>query len=303
VVGSQSFDIVHVEQSHMAPYIEFMAAANNNAAYLITLYDVGAKQYERILRVQSRLQSRLLTRLDGFFLRRWEPTYVARHFRGCVVVSPVDRDLLRRANPTLDPVVIPNGVDTARYELLPECPGSKEILLIGKMNYTPNVDGALFFHREVFPLVQERVPQAHLLIVGTSPAPEILALAADPAVEVTGQVEDIVPYYRRACLSAVCLRAGGGTRLKILESMALGRPVVTTTIGCEGLDVVEGEHLLIADRPKQFAEKTVRLLTDQRLRQDLSTRARKLVETHYDWNEIAERLMRVYGDMLGQPDP
>jgi polysaccharide biosynthesis protein PslH len=302
LVSSQFFDVVHVEQSHMAPYIEFMDAANN-AAYLITLYDVGAKQYERILRIQSRLQSRFLTRLDGFFLRRWEPAYVARHFRKCVVVSAVDRDLLRRANPTLDPVVVPNGVDTAQYELLPECPGSKEILLVGKMNYTPNVDGALFFYREVFPLVQEQVPLAHLLIVGTSPVPEIQALAADPAVEVTGQVEDIVPYYRRACLSTVSLRAGGGTRLKILESMALGRPVVSTTIGCEGLDVVEGEHLLIADSPEQFAEKTVRLLTDQRLRQYISTRARKLVETYYDWNEVAERLMRVYGEMSGQPDP
>ena len=295
VVRSQSFDIVHLEESHMAPYVEYMAGTNN-PAYLIALHDIGATQYKRVLTIQSGLQSRFLTWLDWYFLRRWEPTYFARHFDKCVVVSPMDRDLLRQANPALDPVVIPNGVDTAQYELLPESPDSKEILFVGKMNYPPNVDGALFFYREVFPLVQQQVPQAHLLIVGTNPLPEIQALATDPAVEVTGHVEDVTPYYRRACVSAVSLRAGSGTRLKILEALALGRPVVSTSLGCEGLAVTHGENILIADTPADFANRTIQILNDEGLRQRLVVNGRRLVETTYDWEVIAQQLLQLYDE-------
>jgi glycosyltransferase involved in cell wall biosynthesis len=295
IVRSQSFDIIQIEQSHMAPYIQYTADADS-AVRLITLYDIGAPQYERILRIQGSLPSRCRTRLDAFFLRRWEPTYLARRFDKCMVVSPVDRDLLCQANPSLAPAVIPNGVDTAQYDLLPELSDSKEILFIGKMNYPPNVDGALFLHREVLPLVREQVPQARLRIVGTSPSPEIQALAADPMVEVTGEVEDVMPHYRSACLSAVSLRAGGGTRIKILESMAFGRPVVSTSLGGEGLAVTHGENILLADTPADFASWTVRLLSDQRLRQRLVGKGRRLVETTYDWEVIAQQLLQVYDE-------
>lgn len=293
---SQPFDIIHIEQSHMAPYIEFVTRADSSAR-LITLYDVGATQYERILKVRSGFQGRFWAWLDWFFLRRWEPAYLARHFDKCIVVSPVDEALLHRANPVLDLAVVPNGVDTSQYHLLPETPGSKEILLIGKMNYAPNVDGALFFYRQIFPLVQSQVPEACLLIVGAEPVAEVQALATDPAVTVTGRVEDIVPSYQRACLSVVPLRAGGGTRLKILESLALGRPVVSTSIGCEGLEVAHGQDILVADTPADFAAQVVRLLNDIELRRRLVANGRHLVETTYDWEVIAQQLLRVFEEV------
>ena len=293
VTSGRPFDLIQVEQSHMAPYIEFVANSQNGAR-LITLYDVGAAQYERTLKVQANLQNRFWTWLDWFFLRHWEPTYLARHFDRCIVVSAVDEALLRRANPALDVAVVPNGVDATRYNLLPINPASKEIAFIGKMNYVPNVDSILFFYREIFPLIQAQVAEARLLIVGTNPVAEVRALAADPAVAVTGYVEDIVPYYQRACLAVVPLRAGGGTRLKILESMALGRPVVSTTLGCEGLAVTHGENILIADTPADFAAQTIRLFNDEGLRQRLVTQGRCLVETTYDWQIIAQKLLQVY---------
>jgi glycosyltransferase involved in cell wall biosynthesis len=301
VANTQSFDIIQIEQSHMAPYIEFIDNANS-AARLVTLYDVGATQYKRILEVQSGLPSRLWTWLDWFFLRRWEPTYIARHFDKCIVVSPVDEASLRQANPTLDLAVVPNGVSAAQYNLLPEIPGSKEILFIGKMSYPPNVDGALFFYREVFPLVRSQVPQARLLIVGSNPVSELKALASDPAVEVTGYVEDIMPYYERACLSAVSLRAGSGTRLKILESLALGRPVVSTTLGCEGLTITPEENILIADTPTDFAAQTIRLLNDAESRRRLVANGRRLIETTYDWQVIAQQLLQIYDEVGSRSD-
>ncbi len=298
---SQPFDIIHIEQSHMAPYIEFVTHAGSTA-HLITLHNVGAAQCERILKVQSGFQGRLWTWLDWFFVRRWEPTYLARHFDKCIVVSPVDEALLRQANPTLDLAVVPNGVDTSQYSLLPETPGSKEILFIGKMNYAPNVDGVRFFYRQIFPLVRSQVPEAHLLIVGAEPVAEVRALAADPAVTVTGQVEDIVPYYQRSCLSVVPLRAGSGTRLKILESMALGRPVVSTNLGCEGLVVTHGENILVADTPADFAAQTVRLLNDRELRRCLIVNGRRLVETTYDWQAIAQQLLQIFNEVNKRGD-
>jgi glycosyltransferase involved in cell wall biosynthesis len=114
-------------------------------------------------------------------------------------------------------------------------------------------------------------------------------------------VDEVIPYYRQSAVCVIPLRAGGGTRLKILEAMALGRPVVSTTIGCEGLNVIDGEHLLIADSPKQFAEKSVRLLRDRQLYQYISANGRQLVEAHYGWDKIAERLMDVYEEMVAKP--
>ena len=298
VATSQSFDIIHIKQSEMAPYIEFIANTNSTAR-LITLQDVGATQCERILKVQSSLQNRFWTWLDWFFLRHWEPTYLARHFDKCIVVSPVDEALLHQANPALDLVVVPNGVNTTHYNLLPEMPGSKEILLIGTMCYAPNVDGAIFFCKEIFPLIKQQVPDAKLLIVGSLPVDAVWALASDDVI-VTGYVESVIPYYQQSLVSVIPLRAGGGTRLKILESMALGRPVVSTTLGCEGLAVAHGENILIADTPADFAAQTIRLMNDEELKRRLILNGRRLVEATYDWEVIAQQLLQVYDKVVSK---
>jgi len=141
------------------------------------------------------------------------------------------------------------------------------------------------------------VPQARVLVVGADPLPEVRALAADPAVEITGYVDDVLPYYQRSCLSAVSLRAGSGTRLKILEAMALGRPVVSTTLGCEGLDVTPDDNILVADSPTDFGTQTVRLLTDLDLRRRLVGNGRRLVETVYDWEVVGQRLLQTYEEV------
>jgi glycosyltransferase involved in cell wall biosynthesis len=173
------------------------------------------------------------------------------------------------------------------------------MLLIGNMGYRPNVDSAVYFCREVLPLIRREVTDARLCIVGINPVPAVRQLEGN-GVCVTGGVPDVVPYYKRSTVCVVPLRAGSGTRLKVLEAMALGRPVVSTSVGCEGLDVVGGEHILLADNSKRFAEQAVKLLTQNELRARIAAKAREFVVASYDWDAIAERLMTDFDGIARQ---
>jgi glycosyltransferase involved in cell wall biosynthesis len=135
-------------------------------------------------------------------------------------------------------------------------------------------------------------------IVGINPSPEVMKLDGE-SVHVTGYVEDMLPYYNRSTVCVVPLRAGGGMRHKILEAMVLGRPVVSTTIGCEGLAVVDGKHLFVADTSEQFINKTLRIIRDEGLRQHITSQGRELVVTQYDWDVIAHREMKIFEEIAG----
>ena len=189
--------------------------------------------------------------------------------------------------------MIPNGADTRLLQPLPREDARPTLLYVGNMDYNANADAVISFCRESLPLIRQAVKDVELWIVGSNPLPEVRRLACD-SVHVTGYVEDVKPYYRQSSVCIVPLHAGSGIRLKILESMALGRPVVSTSLGCEGLDVEDGVQIMIADSPAQFAEKTVRLLQDAALYQTIVVNARRLVETRYDWDIIAVRFSSLY---------
>jgi glycosyltransferase involved in cell wall biosynthesis len=158
------------------------------------------------------------------------------------------------------------------------------------MDWLPNEDAMLFFCREVLPLIRAEEPDVTLSIVGRAPTPAVRRLAADPSVVVTGRVDDVRPYMREAAVYIVPLRIGGGTRLKIFEAMAMGKAVVSTAVGAEGLPVHAGEHLLIADEPRGFARAVVRLLRDIDKRRAIEQAARALVVAQYDWAVVAADL-------------
>jgi glycosyltransferase involved in cell wall biosynthesis len=275
----------------MAPYIKAISP-NSRCRKILVLHNVAYVQYRRMMLVERNWRAKLSFFMNWLFLKRATLRH-ARRFDKCVVVSELDRDILKQDGPDLDITVAPGCVDTKSYPLLTDQPTTPTLLFVGKMSYSPNVDGAIFFCQEIFPLIKQRVPDAKLLIVGREPVSAVRALASDD-VTVTGYVESIIPYYQQARVSVVPLRAGGGTRLKIPESMALGRPVVSTTLGCEGLAVTHGENILIADAPADFAAQTVRLLNDEELRRRLIANGRQLVETTYDWQVIAQQLLQVY---------
>lgn len=207
-----------------------------------------------------------------------------------VTVSPSDAELTRKLFHVSHVADVPTGVDTeyfARPDTLPVAPHS-DLVFVGSMDWLPNIDGMSWFVREVLPLIRRRRSGCSMAIVGRSPAPEIMALAKeDPRLTVTGTVADIRPWLWNSAISIVPLRIGGGTRLKIYESMAAGIPVVSTTIGAEGLPVRNGEMICLADTAQDFADACINLLDNENERGRISAVARNFVATHYSWEQVS----------------
>lgn len=283
-------DVIQIEHSLLAAYID--AVPNGFVGRsLISLHNVAFEQYRRMAALDCGIVNRAAYLLKAWMMRRAEKYYIPR-FSSCLTVSGADRDLIRRIVPSSDPAVIANGVDCGANQ--PPNADGAVLLFAGVMGYPPNADGAVFFCRSILPRIRAHVPDVKLLIVGHSPPAMVTALSREQGVTVTGWVEDMQPFYEQASVSIVPLRAGGGTRLKILEAMALGRPVVSTSIGCEGLDVQHNLHLMIANDAEQFADYVTSLLLDAGLRERLATEARRLVEQRYDWSAIGRQLLSNY---------
>ena len=185
-------------------------------------------------------------------------------------------------------VVVPNGVDCDAYAGLPVArrEGPPTLLYVGSMAWPPNASAARFLATQVLPAIRQQLPEARLLLVGRDPGPDVLALAGPgTGVEVAANVSDVMPYYRAAHVLAVPLQSGGGTRLKILEAFAAGVPVVSTPVGCEGIDAINGSHLAIAERD-DFVPAILRLLNTPHLSSTLAHRARTLARQQYDWSVV-----------------
>ena len=289
------FDIVNIVDSYMGLYEQ---ALPRDMSYktVLEFIDVVYRKYDRMYRLEPKMNRKIRLWLHSVMMRWWEPRYAER-FDHCIAVSEVDRQALRTANPRLMVDVVPNGVDTRLYQPLPFGGSQPVLLFVGNMNYRPNVDAVLHFHRSILPRIQHAIPATQLHIVGKDPGAEIKQLAGN-GVDVIGSVEDLQPYYRQSTVCIVPLRAGSGTRLKILEAMALGRPVVSTSLGCEGLDVIDGEHLLIADTAEEFAEKVALLLNDEPLRHRIVSSARQFVVSRYDWDVLAAKLIQIYSELV-----
>ncbi|HVN85710.1 MAG TPA: glycosyltransferase family 4 protein [Candidatus Binatia bacterium] len=288
------FDLVHIEESILAPYIELFPRPGTRR--LLSFHNVGFQQLARMSHLAPTWKMKLRLRAFAAHMRWWEPRYAAR-FDRCIAVSESDRRGLLSANSCLHVDVVPNGVDTEAYQPLPLDGGSASLLFIGNLGYLPCVDAAQFLVAEILPRVRRAVPDAEVWLVGAEPPPSITRLQSD-GVHVTGMVSDVLPYYRRTAVAVVPLRAGGGTRLKILEAMALGRPVVSTTIGSEGLDAVDGAHLLNADGADAFAAQVIRALQDRSLAARLAGNARQFVVERYDWDAIAARQLQTYREIV-----
>ena len=161
------------------------------------------------------------------------------------------------------------------------------------MSYVPNYDGMLYFLDSIFPLILQQSPQTKIYIVGSNPPKKLLRRATHNII-ITGFVEDVRPYVYRSSVYVVPLRMGGGTRLKVLEAMAMKKPIVTTSIGCEGIEIVNGSSAIIADELQAFADSVVQLQKDSALRQKLITNGYETMRTHYDWNVIGEQVESLY---------
>jgi glycosyltransferase involved in cell wall biosynthesis len=208
-----------------------------------------------------------------------------------VVCSEMDRAALNAGS---NVSVIPNGIEIppSVEDSALACP-LPVLLFVGSMSYRPNIDAVQFFCREVLPFVRREVPEAKCVIVGQNPSADVLALHDRNSVVVTGTVPSVEPYMREATAVVAPIRIGGGTRIKILEAMAYRRPVVSTSIGAEGLEVETEKHLLIANSAVDFANACIRLLRAPNIRRDLATNAFELVSAKYDWSKIQAKVMQM----------
>ncbi|MDF1797650.1 MAG: glycosyltransferase [Planctomycetota bacterium] len=231
---------------------------------------------------------------DAWKLHRLERESAGRHDHH-LLCSPGDADILKDRYPRLECSVVPSGYDPAYFHPPDDAPvrDPAHLVFVGSMDYGPNVGALTRFVERVLPTIVERRPDVRLSIVGRNPAPEIQALASE-RVEVTGGVPDVRPWLSRATAMVVPLIIGGGTRLKIVEAMGMGCPVISSTIGAEGLGLTHGEQLLLADGTEDFAEAVLGLFEDPAGTREMAARARSHVEANLTWSKLAERLASVW---------
>ena len=307
-LAREPFGVVHIGGIEMAPYVGIVNGAQPrpvtvfddlNCEYLLQrrafLTDLGAP---------ARWAGAAYSFVQWRRLYRYE-AQVCRRADRVLAVSDADAAALRDLVPGLDVTVVPNGVDTQAY-----VPGVSDtelqvprdaLVFTGTMDFRPNVDAVLWFAQKVLPLVRVQVPEVSFFVVGQRPHRRLDCLRRDPAVELTGWVEDVHPYIAQAAVYVAPLRIGGGTRLKLLEAMAMGKPVVATRLGAEGYPVTDERELLLADTPANFAAAVVRLLRDTERRVALGQAARAFVEEYYDWRIIVPRVDAVYRSITESP--
>lgn len=245
-----------------------------------------------------------VTRIEAGRVKRYEGI-LTREFDYTLAVTEIDRQYLLEAVQKMDDSaavacaekirVIPISIDTQLLQPIHRKPGSKNILTLGTLHYPPNADGIRWFIQEVFPRIRREEPQVNLVIVGKNPPRDFIHFAAENPqnVKVTGYVPDLKPYLEDAALLVIPVRAGSGMRVRILEALAEGMPIVTTTIGLEGIEAVPGEDLLVADTPTDFAEAVLNLLQNTALQEKLAHNSRRLAEARYDWRVVLKKLDEV----------
>lgn len=303
MIEEEGYAIVQAEGIEMAHYA-LQAGANAGRTWRFVFDDHNAEYLLQKraafvdLREWRRWPAALYSLIQWQKLHRYERA-ICQAADAVLAVSEPDRLALRRLGAGIDPVVVPNGIDLGDEPMAVQRPvDGCTLVFTGKMDYRPNVDAVLWFADRVLPLIQAQAPEVHFQIVGMAPHPRLDRLRRHPAITVTGAVADPRPYIEAAAVYVVPMRVGGGTRFKVLEAMAGGKAIVSTSLGVEGLGVVDNQELLIADDPEAFAARTVALLEDQ---QRSGTRSLALgraaygfVQRHYTWSRIIPRLRQVY---------
>lgn len=283
-------DVIHVDHLQMARFVEF------GGPYRVVLdhHNFESMIIKRVSETAEDIATRIYAKLEWPKLLRYELD-ACRRSDLVLTVSEADKAAIRAVDPTLQNIEsVPIGVDVDHYRPVKRAERSRNILHTGTMYWPPNVDAMLYFAREVLPLVKQRIPECTLTIAGQRPVEAIRALAHDPSISVTGYVEDDRAIASDCGVFVVPLRSGSGVRVKILNALAMGLPVVATSVGAEGLEVVHGEHLLIADSAQDLADAIVEVLTDPDLAARLGAQGRELVCEKYSWERVGKQLLAIY---------
>lgn len=303
VLSGRPFDVVFVNLPYLAHYRLRRSPPGTRApAVVIDSHDVGYDLARQVAMSSAPLGQRLHASFNWRKLAR-EELGAYRAADGVCVCSTADQKRLAADAPSATTVVIPNAADVEHLQprQTDPAPDGRTVLFFGLLATVPNVDGVVYFLREIWPLIAAACPDARFVVVGADPAPAIRANAG-PGVTIIGPVEDLRPQLAAASVVVVPLRLGSGTRLKILEAWAMARPVVSTALGAEGLGAVPGRHLLIADDPADFASAVIRVLREPGLGDELGRAGRALVSERYSWRGAAGMLEAFFGQVIARRD-
>lgn len=317
LLREQDFAVIQVEGLHLAAYLPIIRAARNRPLVVCDWHNVESElmlRYSEHAPATRRVYARATAkRMESMEMR------IAREFDAHLVCTERDRQYLLQLNAKARVYVIENGVNVEYFShkrpfqsgaatgrapageataTVVEPTPPKRLVFSGSMDYHANIDAVTYFAREVWPGVWRKRPDLVFTIVGRKPAPEVQALAAVPGIEVTGGVQDVRPFYREGLVAVVPLRIGGGSRLKILEAMAAGLPVVSTRLGAEGLEVTDGENIILADAPEAFGQAILDICANESQRAQIVQAARQLMLARYDWSAIGKMLLDIYLDLM-----
>jgi polysaccharide biosynthesis protein PslH len=287
-----AYDIIHVEHSFMSPYLGSVSR-QTRARTVLSMHNIESLRFRRELPTMRWGARRLALMTDSILFNSWEERSI-RQFDGIATVSAGEQQWVVDHAPGARVAVVPNGVDTDYFSAAPPPASPRTIVFTGLMNYPPNVDAVVWFCDAILPSVVARNPEIRFVIVGDKPVPQVLALARRPQVDVTGRVPDVRPYLADCAALVVPVRSGAGTRLKILEAMAMERPVVSTVQGAEGLKTTHGLNILIGETPETLANHLCTLLESPGTRVRLGRAGRQLVEETYDWKACFQNLDALY---------
>lgn len=305
VLRFQQFDTVQIEGVHLMQYLPVVLQAPGSPSIVVDWHNIESEIVWRYARTAESWAKRIAARRTAKLIERAEDRLLGMYCTH-TVTSMRERQKLLARRPGANIHVIPNGVDTSFFSAgkigESECQAGQansrqNIVFVGYMDYHANVEAVTWFSQAVWPEIARQYPDLHFTIVGRDPSPEVRALASD-RIHVTGTVEDVRPFYASAVAAVVPLRSGGGTRLKILEAMAAGVPVVSTRLGAEGINVEHETEILLADNCQEIASAISRIVSSTETRNRLASAARAMVAQEYDWSSVGKHLYRIHCDLV-----
>lgn len=295
LLKGDAFDAIHIDHLHMAHYVP----EKRKVFSILDEHNVEYKILERCSTVARSPIKKMLYTGQAVKMHHFE-VYKAQEFRGVFTCSEDDRSILNKVTNGMVPIhVIPNGVDTEYFAASGKQEAEDAMVFTGSMDWLPNDDAITYFCAEILPLIWRENKNIKLYVVGKSPSASVKAMAAqDPRVIVTGRVDDVRLYVEKAKVFIVPLRIGGGTRLKILEAMAMNKATVSTKIGAEGIEYTNDVDIAIADAPEHFARTVVSLIENEKAAREMGEAGRRLVCKKYDWNIVGKKIKAVYQESL-----
>jgi glycosyltransferase involved in cell wall biosynthesis len=289
LMRQEKIDLVHVD---MLPLMNYYELIKDKPVVLVD-HNVESLLLKRQVEHSANLFMKIFFWLQYLKLYKFEKEQISRA-KCCVAVSEQDKNELKKMNPAAIVKVVPNGTDINYFR--PDYPKNElnQLIFVGGLNWLPNLDGVTYFLEEIYPEVKKQTGEVDLIVVGKVKE----GFKYKDMVKQVGYVPDIRPFVNNAKVFIVPLRIGGGTRLKILDAMAMGKAIVSTSIGCEGLEATDGKQIIIKDNPCDFANAVVDLLSSSQKRMSLGENARRFVEDKYRWELIGEKMNRIYSETV-----